>query len=1178
MAENDPFAKYRKTAASSSDKTKTPPPKTADKKKDKGLRAAYNKAKKVNAKVASTIYDKTGLDSAGNKVVHALDVVGDYASRPAKALSIEAMNTGQRNAEGQAKWAADRAAKEKDPKRKQALLAQSAAMTDRAKKTETRSPKDALKTKVPFTAILDQAPTMRSQDKGGYRDPKSKKATAGYVAAALLGEVATDVTSWVTPKGAVKLGTNAKSAMKTDEVAVALARAGKKEVAEQVLRKGVSAASKEDLAQAGVGYGKVSRAINKTVGSAPRKAITAAQEGKLGSAAKTATTAYEKVGGSALVREQAGKLGKLEYEKAAQAERKAREAATVAVRKSSEKNLKEFAPYLKRHARDKNLHADIVHAIEGDANALARVEAKAPSLVDRIKKANDESYAALQKVDPGVPYTEGYIARNPTKEWSKLTKDKAADIKSPAAIAAADAQKARRFSTIGEANAWSQEHFGVDMYEANVLKSLEKTAKDVGKAHGNKVMMSNLERAGLASRVIENPTMTAAKAALPEATASLRRTEGALKVAEGNLQTERAGAEQFAARAAKGNETAARSGLAFERADMAAQQAGELAAGNLTPPLVTPGSLTPGEILSPYGKAHRDGLAAADNLAGEAFVQAESARQALPGLEAAVPQAAAKASDALSGAGVASGAADRLASHAAASEKVVGALTERAAAKRQEFEGLKNVVSRPRDYQKVTADKLKGVIDEGLTKLGDARLMGDEVYADPSIAAAIKKAKELDSKEIPLILRGFDRIHGLWKSQALLSPGFHVRNYMGGLFNNHLAGVDSSAYFSFAANYKRWEKGGLEAIPDRKIRAAFEAMIGDGTIGTSSGAYLEDAAQGLSAAKGAASKVNPFSTGFKPYEMNMKAGAKVEDNLRGTLYLDSILKGFTPEQAFDRVMVFHFDNQALSNAEKTVARRVVPFFSWTRNNMALQFEQMARQPGKYTKVVSAQRGVENLNTQPEDKFVPEYFGQNMNTRVPLTDNGAQVTMGIETPFNSVLAPFQNFFTPQNFAVQGSSPIIQQIAANFFDTNLKYGDSYSSSDGAPIIKDVYGFKGRVADMLAKLPGSPGVTFAEDGTVMMSAKTQDALDRFFPLGDRVDKLVSNDPKERNRRMESFLSQVLGVTYMRNDGLRQDTERGNRTRQLNKLSKSVPVSKKQTASTPATGTGDPFAKYRK
>ena len=60
---------------------------------------------------------------------------------------------------------------------------------------------------------------------------------------------------------------------------------------------------------------------------------------------------------------------------------------------------------------------------------------------------------------------------------------------------------------------------------------------------------------------------------------------------------------------------------------------------------------------------------------------------------------------------------------------------------------------------------------------------------------------------------------------------------------------------------------------------------------------------------------------------SFRAASNIEDTLRGTLFMDRIIKGSTSDQALADVAKFHFDYDDLSQAERQIARRVVPFYT-----------------------------------------------------------------------------------------------------------------------------------------------------------------------------------------------------------------------------------------------------------
>lgn len=105
-------------------------------------------------------------------------------------------------------------------------------------------------------------------------------------------------------------------------------------------------------------------------------------------------------------------------------------------------------------------------------------------------------------------------------------------------------------------------------------------------------------------------------------------------------------------------------------------------------------------------------------------------------------------------------------------------------------------------------------------------------------------------------------------------------------------------------------------------------------------------------------------------------------------------KKLSPEDAALSVKKYHFDYNELTDWEKKVFKRAMPFYTWMRKNLPLQIELIARQPGRYsaatTKLFEA---VENLSEDLEELPVPDYFHEINAIRLP------QEAMSFITRFN-----------------------------------------------------------------------------------------------------------------------------------------------------------------------------------
>ena len=99
--------------------------------------------------------------------------------------------------------------------------------------------------------------------------------------------------------------------------------------------------------------------------------------------------------------------------------------------------------------------------------------------------------------------------------------------------------------------------------------------------------------------------------------------------------------------------------------------------------------------------------------------------------------------------------------------------------------------------------------------------------------------------------------------------------------------------------------------------------------------------------------------------------------LRFSAFVDGFRRTGNTMSAMDKVHLLHFDYQDLAGAEQWL-RRLVPFYTWTRNNVPAQLRAMVMQPGKIQRVLYANEEFKNYFGAEGDEswlnqVLPEYL-------------------------------------------------------------------------------------------------------------------------------------------------------------------------------------------------------------
>jgi hypothetical protein len=467
------------------------------------------------------------------------------------------------------------------------------------------------------------------------------------------------------------------------------------------------------------------------------------------------------------------------------------------------------------------------------------------------------------------------------------------------------------------------------------------------------------------------------------------------------------------------------------------------------------------------------------------------------------------------------------------------------------------------------------------------------VLAQRGVLEAYQQAVDLAKPEkVGQLLRLHDTLLSRWKGYSLLTPGFHIRNTMGGIFNNGLAGVRIQSYSRWTRAMRQMRsgfnetetiEGAIESIRDPRVRQAVREMMDENAfdfVGRQNGARrsyggnagirdLSDAESGDPLRRGLGSavlgtraggivdKADPTSLDFFALEMNRRMGGKVERFLRGPLYIDRRLAGYTKAESLEDVARFHFDYNELSQLEAKVARRVLPFYTWTRKNFPLQLEYIARKPGAYTWWTHARDNLESGSA--EDPIVPAYYEDLLAIRLPFTDPrggaesagltpgdpeaGPRMYLTLDLPFRDLAQTFDTNQLLSSLSPFIKTPLEVNSGEQFFSgLPFRQGLQEAPSTWAPIMPILQAAGGRF--------GLPRVTRGSDGRYLLTEADAYKIESFFPLLGRTRRLAPSESRYDDRLTTTWLSVLAGISTATNNSAAQYGETRNRTERIENL----------------------------
>lgn len=417
--------------------------------------------------------------------------------------------------------------------------------------------------------------------------------------------------------------------------------------------------------------------------------------------------------------------------------------------------------------------------------------------------------------------------------------------------------------------------------------------------------------------------------------------------------------------------------------------------------------------------------------------------------------------------------------------------------------------------------------------------------------------------EIKGLLKVWDYItNTLFKSYAIMTFGFHIRNLFGGVMNNWLGGVNVDSYRVFlrAENvyFAALRKTGnvdeaLRAVDGKLGKSAgsayrqwhrMEASSGMGIVGS----FSEDVGRGVSVLSdsvnaGGTSRLGAARAAMQSDKLtrdrllnplvglqdnflvraNAYAGQRVERFLRGSMAFDTFYKkGGDFTDAMLRVRKYHFDYQDLSNFERGFLRRVIPFYVWISRNIPLQIEGLVTRPKVALTYWRLKEWIESHSE--EEAIVADYYGREGAIRLPFTDaNGDHIYWFPDMPINDL-----NFFSnPVEVVTSAINPLVKMpmeigpMQRKFFT-------------GAPFTEELqemprhYGWAG----ITQGLEALGQVTRDREGRPMADQRLIYALEQGWPMFARLQRWFPNTEEGRARASNTYLSNFLGVSVRTND----------------------------------------------
>ncbi|MEX1123107.1 MAG: hypothetical protein WED82_13275 [Balneolales bacterium] len=373
--------------------------------------------------------------------------------------------------------------------------------------------------------------------------------------------------------------------------------------------------------------------------------------------------------------------------------------------------------------------------------------------------------------------------------------------------------------------------------------------------------------------------------------------------------------------------------------------------------------------------------------------------------------------------------------------------------------GDNEVILKPEDYSMFTKE-----LDNGETIMGAKK--GDEYVTTKAVKRFLDDADPKMSNEgLQKFLKGYDKVHQMWKQTALFSAGFHLRNAIGNMYNMWVSGmpIPKIAQYQKRAIEDITKKG--KNLDEFKRQGLMEESIYRQDFGAASPEkeLMKRVQRADSPLKGRLrdpDKVDPITGQARPsvssvydapFDASRELGLNIDLFNRYAHFRYLRDQGLSPAKAAEKVREVLFDYSALTKTERQI-KRVVPFYTWMRNNIPFQLKALATNPKKAAqtdKFISAT--VEGAGIDPET--VPEWVQDAFNPAISGDGEGSGQFAGLNLP----LSDLSSLSNPLRMATGALTPLAK--------LPIELGTNYDTFRERPI-KDFEGEKGDTFGLPAK----------------------------------------------------------------------------------------------------------------
>lgn len=287
----------------------------------------------------------------------------------------------------------------------------------------------------------------------------------------------------------------------------------------------------------------------------------------------------------------------------------------------------------------------------------------------------------------------------------------------------------------------------------------------------------------------------------------------------------------------------------------------------------------------------------------------------------------------------------------------------------------------------------------------------------------------LNENKIHEVVRVYDKwLNGLFKSTKTLSPVNTLNNIVGNSSNLYLSGIDMTEQAKFMPKAVEIVKNGQDLYvkkisgesltnAERVIADIWETFTKTGFGQDSVALELQDVPDfmreiienGKTSKKVGTKEVLQFLP-----KLNMKTGIFMDNVSRITVLLKAMddpgymtRLGITGANDIDKyrqvISKVMFDPSMMTDVERNVLKRLIPFYTYAKNNLVFQIDNLGRNTSRYARTLKGFEHLQKAATGDNEENMSDYIKNSLYIPIPsLDENGNYTILRTSLPFGQLI--------------------------------------------------------------------------------------------------------------------------------------------------------------------------------